>query len=120
MRGHHYGTVRVDLESREPIAVFAGREAASLTTWLREHLSIQIVARDRVGVHSEAVQTTLSTVTRVSDRWHMLCNLRENVERMLHRLGRQLRHAAQHVVLHGVTLGRYEASRGASLRGWHA
>ena len=54
-RGHHYGTIIVDLERREPIEVFAGREATTVTAWRREHPSIRIVARDRAGAYSEAV-----------------------------------------------------------------
>ncbi len=119
-RGHHYGTIVVDLERREPIAVFAGREAAIVTAWLREHPSIRIVARDRAGAYSEAVHTALPAAKQVSDRWHLLCNLRDNVERMLHRLGPQLRQAAHQVVVEGVTLGRQGAPRGACLRGWNA
>ncbi|MCY1234277.1 hypothetical protein D9M72_468550 [compost metagenome] len=48
-RGHQYGTIIVDLERREPIAVFAGREATAVTAWMRAHSSIEIVARDRAG-----------------------------------------------------------------------
>ncbi|HET9643443.1 MAG TPA: ISL3 family transposase, partial [Burkholderiaceae bacterium] len=114
-RGHHYGTIVVDLERREPIALFPGREATAVTEWLREHPSIRIVARDRAGAYSEAVQTALPTARQVSDRWHLLCNLRDNVERMLHRLGPQLRQAAQHVIVEGVPLGRQGMPRGASL-----
>jgi transposase len=117
-RGHHYGTIVVDLERREPIALFAGREATAVTEWLREQPSIRIVARDRAGAYSEAVQTALPAARQVSDRWHLLCNLRDNVERMLHRLGPQLRQAAQHVIVEGVPLGRQGMPRGASLRAW--
>jgi Transposase len=102
-RGHHYGTIVVDLERREPIAVFAGREVVAVTAWRREHPSIRIVARDRAGAYSEAVRTALPAAKQVSDRWHLLCNLRDNVQRVLHRLGQQLRQAAQRVVV-GVTL----------------
>jgi transposase len=49
-KGHHYGTLIVDLERREPIEVLVGREATAVEAWLREHPSIKIVARDRAGV----------------------------------------------------------------------
>ncbi|AGW95725.1 hypothetical protein N234_37305 [Ralstonia pickettii DTP0602] len=105
-RGHQYGTIIVDLERREPIAVFAGREATAVTAWMRAHPSIEIVARDRSGAYSEAVDIALPAAKQVSDRWHLLCNQRDNVERLLYRLGPQLRQAAQQVEVGGVTLGR--------------
>ncbi|EYS86315.1 transposase [Cupriavidus sp. SK-4] len=89
-RGHQYGTIIVDLERREPIAVFAGREATAVTAWMRAHRSIEIVARDRAGAYSEAVDIALPAARQVSDRWHLLCNLRDNVERLLCRLGPRL------------------------------
>ncbi|BDB29767.1 ISL3 family transposase (plasmid) [Cupriavidus sp. P-10] len=117
-RGHQYGTIIVDLERREPIEVFAGREAIAVTAWMRAHPSIEIVARDRSGAYSEAVDIALPAATQVSDRWHLLCNLRDNVERLLYRLGPQLRQAAQQVEVGGVTQGwQRELSRN-SLWSW--
>ena len=71
--------------------MFSGREATTVAAWLRENPSIGLVARDRAGAYSEAVDLALPAATQVSDRWHLLCNLRENVERMLQRLGPQMR-----------------------------
>jgi transposase len=93
-KGHHYGTIVVDLERREPIEVFAGREATAVAAWMGANPSIRVIARDRAGAYSEAADIALPAATQVSDRWHLLCNLRDNVERMLHRLGPQLRRAA--------------------------
>jgi transposase len=117
-RGHLYGTIVVDLERREPIEVFAGRESTTVTDWMRDHRSIQIVARDRAGAYSEAADVALPSATQVSDRWHLLCNLRDNVERMLQRLGPQMRQAAQQVVVGGATLGRQGLPRGSGLLAW--
>jgi hypothetical protein len=117
-RGHHYGTIVVDLERRKPIAVFEGRETMTVAAWLGDNPSITVVARDRAGAYSEAVETALPAARQISDRWHLLCNLRDNIERMLHRLGPQMRQAAQQVVMAGVTLGRQGRPRGASLAGW--
>ncbi|WP_234942794.1 ISL3 family transposase [Cupriavidus necator] len=105
-RGHQYGTIIVDLERREPIEVFAGRDAIAVAAWMRAHPSIEIVARDRAGAYSEAVDLALPAAKQVSDRWHLLSNLRDNVERLLYRLGPQLRQAAQQVNVSKVTLGR--------------
>ncbi|MGN5477724.1 ISL3 family transposase [Cupriavidus basilensis] len=86
-RGHQYGTIIVDLERREPIEVFAGRDAIAVAAWMRVHPSIEIVARDRAGAYAEAVDIALPAAKQVSDRWHLPSNLRDNVERLLYRLG---------------------------------
>jgi transposase len=78
-RGHRYGTIVVDLERREPIEVLEGREATAVADWLRAHPTIKIVARNRAGAYSEAVETALPAALQVSDRWHLLTNLRDNV-----------------------------------------
>jgi len=117
-RGHHYGTIIVDLERREPIEVLEGREATTVADWLRAHPTIKIVARDRAGAYSEAVETALPSAQQVSDRWHLLTNLRDNIERMLQRLGAQMRQAAQQVVVAEATLGRQGLPLGNGLLAW--
>lgn len=117
-RGHYYGTIVVDLERREPIEVFAGREATATAAWLRAHPSIRIIARDRAGAYSEAADIALPAATQVADRWHLLCNLRDQVERLLNRLGPSMRRAAQQITVDGPTLGRQGLPYGTGLRGW--
>ena len=89
-----------------------------MTAWMRAHPSIEIVARDRAGAYFEAVDITLPAAKQVSDRWHLLCNLRDNVERLMYRLGPQLRQAAQQFEVGGVTLGRRGVLSRTSLRSW--
>ena len=117
-RGHRYGTIVVDLERREPIEVFEGRETTSVAEWLRANPTIKVVARDRAGAYSEAVEIALPAAKQVSDRWHLLCNLRNNVERMLHRMEPQLRQAAQQVEFGSIPMGRQGLPRGTALQSW--
>ena len=117
-RGHRYGTIIVDLERRAPIEVLEGREATGVADWLRAHPSIKIVARDRAGAYSEAVETALPAAQQVSDRWHLLANLRDHVERMLQRLGPQMRLAAQQVVVDEATLGQQGRPWRSGLLAW--
>lgn len=46
-RGHRYGTVVCDLEERCIIDILPDREAATVATWLAEHPTISVIARDR-------------------------------------------------------------------------
>ena len=94
-RGHRYGTVIVDLETRRPIEVLGAREATIVANWFRQHPSVEIVARDRAGVYSEAVRAANPGAQQVADRWHLLTNLREAVERLLGRRAASLREAAR-------------------------
>ena len=94
-RGHRYGTVIVDLETRRPIEVLAGRETTIVASWLRQHPSVEIVARDRAGAYSEAARAANPGAQQVADRWHLLTNLREAVERLLGRRAASLREAAR-------------------------
>ena len=71
-RGHRYGTIAVDLERRCPIEVLDGRESTSVADWLQRHPSIKVVARDRAGAYSEAVQKVIPHAHQVADRWHLL------------------------------------------------
>ena len=105
-RGHRYGTIVVDLERRCPIEVLDGRESTSVADWLQQHPSIKVVARDRAGAYSEAVQKAIPHAQQVADRWHFLANLRETVERLLLRHNARSREAAQLVVVRPPPLGR--------------
>lgn len=46
-KGRGYGSLLVDLEQHRPIDVLPNRRAETLAAWLRDHPSIDIIARDR-------------------------------------------------------------------------
>ena len=112
-RGHRYGTIVVDLERRCPIEVLDGRESTSVADWLQRHPSIKVVARDRAGAYSDAVQRVIPQAQQVADRWHLLANLRETVERLLLRHNTGLREAAQLVVVSPLPQSQPGAADGA-------
>lgn len=82
-RGHTYGTILVDLESRRPVELLNSREAREVIAWLKQHPGIEIVSRDRGQDYAKAVSDGAPEAEQVADRWHLLKNLREAVETLL-------------------------------------
>ena len=52
-KGHTYGTILVDLERRQPMALLPDRTAAPVARWLREHPGVEVIARDRSSAYAE-------------------------------------------------------------------
>ena len=94
-RGHRYGTIVVDLKRRRPIELMAGRDAATVVGWLREQRAVEVIARDRAGAYADAARTAAPNAQQVADRWHLLANLRDAIERLLLRYPGKLKEAAQ-------------------------
>jgi transposase len=88
-KGSVYGTILVDLEQQCPIDLLPDRSAATLRAWLEQHPGVEIIARDRSTEYARGATAGAPTAIQVADRWHLLQNLREALERLLHR-----RHAA--------------------------
>ena len=85
----------VVLQSRRPIEVLEGRDVTVVAAWLEQYPTVEIVARDRAGAYSEAARTASPGAQQVADRWHLLTNMREAVERLLVRRSTSLREAAR-------------------------
>lgn len=82
-RGLSYGTILVDLERRRPIDLLSDRESGTLTRWLTAHPEVKIISRDRSRSYAEGVTGGAPTAVQIADRWHLLKNLGEYLERLL-------------------------------------
>lgn len=96
-KGINYGTILVDLERREPIELLADRTSETLAAWLRAHPGIEIVSRDRSAVYAEAIRVGAPSAAQVADRWHLLENLGDLVERFFVQNHHLLTRAAENV-----------------------
>ena len=85
-RGRTYGTILVNLETHRPIDLLPERTAEALAHWLREHPGVQIISRDRSTEYARGASEGAPYAQQVADRWHILKNLREAVERALKRV----------------------------------
>lgn len=75
----------VDLEQRRPIDLLPDRKSSTLADWLREHPGVEIISRDRGLFYAEAAREGAPSAVQVADRWHLLKNLGEAVERFTSR-----------------------------------
>ena len=85
LKGQKYGTIVVDLEAGEVIDLLPDRDAATIKAWLEAHPGIELISRDRASAYSQAATEAAPRARQVADRWHLLKNVREAVERLLER-----------------------------------
>ena len=65
--------------------MLADRSAPTTACWFRQHPSVEVVSRDRAGLYAEAAREGAPQARQVADRFHLLQNFRETVERQLGR-----------------------------------
>jgi hypothetical protein len=63
----------------------ADRSAATTASWFKDHPDVEVVSRYRAGLYAEAGRQGAPQARQVADRFHLLQNFRETVERQLGR-----------------------------------
>jgi len=84
-RRRRYGTILVDLERHQPVDLLPDRTAQTLASWLKAHPGIEIISRDRGGDYAAGAREGAPDALQVADRFHLIKNLSELVERVLRR-----------------------------------
>jgi transposase len=90
-KGRNYGTILVDLDCHRPIDLLPDRESETLEKWLKAHPGVEIISRDRAGAYAEGSRSGAPEALQVADRFHILCNLTQALQRLLERLAGTLR-----------------------------
>jgi transposase len=61
-----YGTIIVDLERRKVVDILDDRSVVSVAQWLKRHLSIEVVSRDRCGLYAQAAREGAPQASQVA------------------------------------------------------
>ncbi|HET8845497.1 MAG TPA: ISL3 family transposase [Ktedonobacteraceae bacterium] len=84
-RGKTYGTIVIDLSTHRPIDLLLGRTAETLSQWLVEHPGVEFISRDRSSEYMRGATEGAPKAQQVLDRYHVLTNMREVVQRIVSR-----------------------------------
>jgi len=84
-KGHRYATVIVDLERRQIIDCLPDRSVETVTKWLKAHPSVEVVSRDRAEAYAKASREGAPEAQPVADRFHVLENFGDALERFFQR-----------------------------------
>lgn len=76
-KGQRYGTIICDLERNRVLDLLPDRNAGTVASWLKRYLGIEVIARDRAGIHADVARRGAPHATQVADRWHLLQYLGE-------------------------------------------
>jgi transposase len=89
-RGRRLGTMICDLERHHVIDLLPERTAPAVAQWLQAHPGVEIVCRDRSGLYAEGIRQGAPQAIQVVDRFHLVRNLRDALERLFLRDRRDL------------------------------
>jgi transposase len=80
-RGRRYGTILVDANAHRIVDLLEDPSADALVVWLRHHPGAKVICRDRDGVYASAARRGAPDALQVADRWHLVHNLADALER---------------------------------------
>jgi len=104
-RGRRYGTIVCDLEGQRAIDLLPERSAASTSAWLEGQPQLAVIARDRSGLYADAAARGAPQAIQVADRWHLVDNLANALEKFLLTRSAQLKEVAAAIAAAGAPAG---------------
>jgi transposase len=98
-RGSTYGTLLLDLERHCVVdLLLPERSDVAFALWLRRHPEVRLISRDRGGDYAAGATLGAPQAEQIADRFHLLLNAGDVLERCLTRHHARLREAAQCIV----------------------
>ena len=94
-RAHQAGTLLVDLEQHRPVDVLLGSDEKVFAHWLGAHPGVEVIGRDRGASYLKGATRGAPQAKQVLDRWHVLKNLGEVIQKTLAQHIDVLRQAGQ-------------------------
>lgn len=94
-KGQRYGSILVDLERHRPIDLLPEHASEPITKWFEDHPSVEIVARDRASIYTEALAKGAPQAQQVADRWHLTQNVGSALQELLSHHTKALREVAR-------------------------
>ena len=93
-----------------------GRRSATLSRWLEQHPSVEIVSRDRSSTYASAITEANKNIVQTGDaslanRWHILANLTEGFEQFLNTQRQSIKEVA--ICILGKIKRKYKNRRGS-------
>jgi transposase len=80
-KGRRYGTILVDAAAHRVVDLLEDPSADALVDWLGKHPGTEVICRDRDGVYASAARRGAPEALQVADRWHLVHNLADALER---------------------------------------
>lgn len=81
----------MDLEQARVIDLLPERSASSFAAWLGGQGDVEIISRDRCGLYADGGRQGAPAAQQITDRYHLVSNLAEALERDVQRLQSEVR-----------------------------
>jgi transposase len=94
-KGRTYATILVDLERHAVVDLLPENSNAGFANWLHAHPGVEFISRDRGEAYGTGATAGAPAAIQVADRWHILKNLSDALQKVLARHTAGLRQAAQ-------------------------